>query len=170
MSGKIVLIGENFVGMDAHPSVVGKIPGLYLQANYIEALLDDRYYRPATFLDYVMAFLVFAALEFILIVYRDQWLRIILFTAVLFLATYAVLYLFIKIPGWYVNPAPLGAIVILIKLLSLLFNRAEKEAKHSVANHEKPLSAAAEANLKQPAANPEPLNQPSPEDISKISK
>jgi hypothetical protein len=43
--GRIVLIAENS-DQDQHKSVIGELPGYVLQANYIEALLDDRCFRP----------------------------------------------------------------------------------------------------------------------------
>ncbi|MGA7926678.1 MAG: CHASE2 domain-containing protein, partial [Candidatus Sulfotelmatobacter sp.] len=43
--GNIVLIGER-TDRDQHNTVNGKMPGYELQANYIEALLDDRYFTP----------------------------------------------------------------------------------------------------------------------------
>jgi len=45
LRGKIVLIGERSVD-DQYQSVLGTIPGVVLQANYLESLLDDRYFRP----------------------------------------------------------------------------------------------------------------------------
>src|ERR1700688_1569759 len=41
----VVVIGE-YRGMDNHDSDIGVVPGVLLQANYIESLLDDRYFRP----------------------------------------------------------------------------------------------------------------------------
>jgi hypothetical protein len=44
--GKIVLIGQAGVSGDVHASVVGNVPGVILQANYIESLLQNRIYKP----------------------------------------------------------------------------------------------------------------------------
>lgn len=41
----IVVIGNRTIE-DFHASVVGIVPGMVLQANYIESLLDDRYFAP----------------------------------------------------------------------------------------------------------------------------
>jgi CHASE2 domain-containing sensor protein len=46
LKGRVVLIGEAHRDVDMHDTVVGPLHGLYLQANYIEALLDDRFYLP----------------------------------------------------------------------------------------------------------------------------
>ncbi len=42
LASKILVVGEE--GKDNHESVLGRVPGVVLQANYIEALLDDRYF------------------------------------------------------------------------------------------------------------------------------
>lgn len=42
--GQIILLCENS-DLDQHNSVIGKVPGYVLQANYIEGLLDDRLFR-----------------------------------------------------------------------------------------------------------------------------
>jgi CHASE2 domain-containing sensor protein len=54
---------ENF---DMHETSVGSMAGIYLQANYIEAILDDRYMRevpavPALFFDIVVAALLYVS-------------------------------------------------------------------------------------------------------------
>jgi CHASE2 domain-containing sensor protein len=44
----VVVIGNRTTD-DFHASVIGTVPGVVLQANYIESLLDDRYFRPVNF-------------------------------------------------------------------------------------------------------------------------
>jgi hypothetical protein len=61
--GKIILIGENSE-YDQHESVFDEVPGYILQANYIEALLDDRYFRPI----WPLAELCLAAIGILLVV------------------------------------------------------------------------------------------------------
>jgi hypothetical protein len=64
--GQIILIAENSA-QDIHKSVIGEVPGYVLQANYIEALLDDRCFRPIypllevffTFMGVVVILLIF---------------------------------------------------------------------------------------------------------------
>jgi hypothetical protein len=46
--GKIVLVGERSDKDDLHDTVIGPVPGYLLHANYIEALLDDRYFIPTS--------------------------------------------------------------------------------------------------------------------------
>jgi CHASE2 domain len=47
LRGRVVLVGFDDPPYDIHESVVGEILGPILQANYIEALLDQRYLKPA---------------------------------------------------------------------------------------------------------------------------
>jgi CHASE2 domain len=42
IKGRIVVIGEDVSGQDQHVLFGHSVPGVYLQANYIESLLDDR--------------------------------------------------------------------------------------------------------------------------------
>lgn len=44
--GQVVLIGDDVQGRDRHQLLGRDIAGVYLQANYIESLLDGRYLRP----------------------------------------------------------------------------------------------------------------------------
>ncbi len=41
---KVAIIGE-YSSEDEHRSLIGQVPGVVVQANYVEALLDDRYFR-----------------------------------------------------------------------------------------------------------------------------
>jgi CHASE2 domain-containing sensor protein len=126
MSGKIVLIGEINADIDSHPSVVGMMSGLDLQANYIEALLDDRYFWQPPYLDYAMGFAIMATFELILIVFSRSWLKLILLTVALFVAAAASLVLMVNLPHWYVNPSLVSALALFIRLLHVLFVPAER--------------------------------------------
>jgi len=57
--------------MDSHFSVVGEVPGYILQANYVEALLDGRYFRAvAGWVNYVAGFLIYLAFHWVLITHH----------------------------------------------------------------------------------------------------
>src|SRR4029077_18701774 len=43
--GQVILIGQDSIG-DQHLLFGQQLPGFYLQANYIESLLDGRYLKP----------------------------------------------------------------------------------------------------------------------------
>lgn len=46
IGGRVVVIGEDTPGRDRHLLFGRDVPGMYLQANYIESLLDGHYLRP----------------------------------------------------------------------------------------------------------------------------
>lgn len=63
MRAHIVLISER-IDTEFRDSVVGAVPGYILQANYIESLLDDRYFLPVNmWLQAVLSLFVFALIE-----------------------------------------------------------------------------------------------------------
>src|SRR5438093_3563593 len=54
--------------MDSHYSVIGYVPGVILHANYIEALLDQRYFKPVRWwMNYGVGFLIYLAFHFVLV-------------------------------------------------------------------------------------------------------
>jgi len=46
----VAIVGNVTDDQDIHASVIGVVPGVVLQANYIESLLDDRYLKPVPLL------------------------------------------------------------------------------------------------------------------------
>ena len=129
-AGRVVLIGEIDPAIDDHLTVVGQMSGLLLQANYIEALLDDRVFRPVRYLDYVFGFAILVGLELILIILHGKEIFLALALGGLFFVSLFVLLLFVKLFGWYVDPAPLSIIPVMTKVLSSLFGRAEEILSH----------------------------------------
>ena len=117
LSGKIVLIGEISRDEDVHASVVGQIPGAFLQANFIEALLDDRYYEGFPALSYVFGFIFLADLELMLAIFRKSWILKMAAIAGLVVATLLLLYVVITDLHRYVNPLPFIALALLIRAL-----------------------------------------------------
>lgn len=101
LSGKVVLLGEK--------------PEVYLHANYVEALLDDRYYRPMPLLDYLVAFACLLAVEWILTLQRGKWLRIAVLMTVVAGALPILLRILIGRLGWYVSPLTVIGIALLVR-------------------------------------------------------
>ena len=118
LSGKIVVIGEISRDQDVQTTVVGRIPGVYLQANFIEALLDDRYYEGFPALNYVIGFLFLAGVETILVVFGDSWTKRLGAIGILALTTLFLLYIVITDFQRYVNPVPFIALALLIRALA----------------------------------------------------
>ncbi len=120
LSGKVVVIGELNRDEDEHSTVIGRIPGLYLQANFIEALLDDRFYQGAPLFNYVIGFAFVVCIELALTFVRSSWGRLVaisVLTAAMLLAVYIVIADF----HLYLNPLPLVAIALFARLFVALF-------------------------------------------------
>lgn len=127
MSGKVVVIGEVDPIGDMHHSVVGKLPGFLMQANFIEALLDDRYYRAVPAADYLYGFVILLLLQLILNFFEGHPIKIILLLVVWIFVCRELVYLTVQIMHWYVNPAPVSLTAISVKILHALFRPAEDE-------------------------------------------
>ncbi len=120
---QIVLIGEQDRA-DRHDSVVGPVPGFYLQANYIEALLDSQYLNPGGRLaNYGLGFAFLIALELILIVLHERAGWAIAGIALLAAVSYAGLLLIVLVLRTYVDPIPVGATGCAIKILHLVYGK-----------------------------------------------
>ena len=117
LSGKVVLIGELSRDEDEHSTVMGRIPGLYLQANFIEALLDDRYYQGAPILNYVIGFAFVVCLEVILTLFENSWGRRLAAVVGLLVSVLFALYVVIADLHLYVNPLPFIALAVVIRVL-----------------------------------------------------
>ncbi len=114
--GRIVIVGETGGAIDRHDSgVVGEVPGTVLQANYIEALLDERYFRSAPEpVNYVVGFLLFLALELSLRLANP--LKALGCAALVVIVTFGLLSLSARYGGYYVDPA-VSALVLVFMLI-----------------------------------------------------
>jgi CHASE2 domain-containing sensor protein len=139
LSHQIVVIGERTEREDNHNSIIGEVPGFYLQANYIEALLDNRLFRPVhPLINYALGLLIFAAFEYILISYSKKWWLALILIVILLLVTVLVLYLAVVHLGYYLNPATVSLVAIGIALGHLVISRFEGhgESETEVSHHE----------------------------------
>jgi len=115
--GRVVIIGEDVMGFDTHDTVVGEMPGYFLQANYIESLLDDRLIRPVPeYLNVLAGFMFFAAFEYV--AWRHHQRRLYAFGLICLLVagTGLVVYLSVTLLGYYLNPATIGLLAVLLRL------------------------------------------------------
>ena len=136
LSGTVVLLGEINPDLDEHASPIGPMSGLYMQANYIEALLDERYYRAVPVFDYIYGLLFLIGLEMALIVYPGEWLKLAGALVILFAGLLLLLWVTIMLFRCYVNPALVGGIAVLIKIVHSFFAPAE-HAAHERARHQR---------------------------------
>jgi CHASE2 domain-containing sensor protein len=131
LRGRIAIVGEVNPDVDVHFAVIGQVPGFVLQANYIEALLDERYFKPVYhWVDYLIGFLFFVAIEAAL--HQRSALRSLGYLIAVIGVTFLLLFLTVRHLGYYVNPVTVSALVLGVKLVVWLFQRIlEKgEARH----------------------------------------
>lgn len=121
LRGKIVVIGEGASSGDIHLSPIGPVAGYILQANYIEALLDERYFKPAHWLaNYVLGFAIFLGVLFAL----EQAKKSAVF---IFCGTLAgaclLVYFVVMHSGYYVNPALVSIVWVLFSIVHAVLNK-----------------------------------------------
>jgi CHASE2 domain-containing sensor protein len=89
VGGKLVFVGSNWHRLgwntgplsDTHPTPVGAIPGVFVHANYAEAILGGNYYWPAhEFLAYAVEILVLVAMAAVLAVKMSPWKKLAIVT------------------------------------------------------------------------------------------
>ncbi|HAT33397.1 MAG TPA: hypothetical protein DCW29_21875 [Janthinobacterium sp.] len=124
----IVLVGETSED-ERHLSVIGDVPGFVLHANYIEALLDQRYFNPAPWLDYVLGFLIFSAILFGL--HFDDVFKTLACRVATLGVAYLTVYFIIKHMAYYVNPVAVSVLALLFNFTHLLFGKLKHDA-HAV--------------------------------------
>lgn len=129
LKGRVVVIGEDNAQLDQHRSAVGSVPGFYLQAGYIEAILDDRLYRPAgRFADIGVSFAILFALELVLaLTHGSFWKGFVLSTATLAVCVFLV-YMLVLHTGYYLDPFLVTGVAVAIKVLHPLFSFAKPQA------------------------------------------
>jgi hypothetical protein len=67
--GQVIVVGDDVAGRDRHQLLGSEVPGSYIQANYIESLLDGRYLKPT-----MTAWNVGALIAWLLLLFLLFWL------------------------------------------------------------------------------------------------
>jgi hypothetical protein len=113
---KVVVVGLAGTGDDIHPSVIGVVPGMILQANYVESLLDGRVFQSVPSVIQIVAGLLWLGILFWLssrFAAHPVWVSILSVVAALlsyFLIHFSVLHF-----GYYTQmlvPIILSAVVL----------------------------------------------------------
>jgi len=118
--GRVVVVGEDVADYDRHETVVGDLPGYILQANYIESLLDDRLIRPVPEVLNVLAGLMFfVAFEYVAWGYHHKRLNALKWIVILVAGTGLIIYLSVTLFGYYLNPATIGLLAVLLRLADM---------------------------------------------------
>ena len=132
--GRVVVFGETSRYIDIHTSAVGPVSGVFMHANYVEALLDDRYFKAVPALDYLFGIATFLAVTLIgAKLHGRPGLAIVLITLTVTCVIGLVVGL-ILLGGLYVNPVG-------VSVLALLFDGSHialswvlgKTARHAAA-------------------------------------
>lgn len=118
--GRIAVVGEADPRLDMHPSVIGTVPGVLLQANYIEALLDGRVFYPmSSCFDFLFGLLIFGT-SYVAMEYDRAGAAVVLAVVGGVLITAGVVVYLLAVQfGWYSNPA-VGVAGILIGTVGYL--------------------------------------------------
>lgn len=130
LRGKIAIIGESANQYDQHNLFDKNIPGVMLQANYIEAMLDQRYYKPTPWLDYAIGFLVF----FLIYYYAQNiqvWWKLLIYIVAILIITFLLLFLPVVLWGIYINPISISGLGIAIIFVHLFFPKHQAHQKVS---------------------------------------
>jgi CHASE2 domain-containing sensor protein len=120
--GRIAVIGfgHTRANTDIHDSVLGFVPGVILQANYIESLLDGRYLTQAWWpIQVVLSFLCFATIEVVFEFISNIWRAIALavFVTVIF---YLICYVAVIQFGYYLDLWIPSALALILKVISTM--------------------------------------------------
>jgi len=123
LNGRIAIVGETGRSIDRHDtSEIGNLPGTVLQANYIEALLADRYYWPAPeWLNYLAGFVFFVLLEAALALASP--LRAAAGVIALLVASVTMLSLVARYAGYHVDPVTMGVLLLAYKIIGIVHER-----------------------------------------------
>lgn len=131
LRNRVVIVGQNS-SQDIHHTVIGRVPGVVLQANYIESLLDDRYLKPSPW----EVELLFSALGLLLLEWAFLCLEDHPFGALFTYAGSVALLWFVCSDfailqlGWYLVawlPSALGVTARTIELFAAKARPAKKE-------------------------------------------
>ncbi|HTS29422.1 MAG TPA: CHASE2 domain-containing protein [Bryobacteraceae bacterium] len=116
LGNKVVVIGEYSDDMDWHETVLGRVQGVILVANYTESLLNRRYFWPAPWwVNGALGFLMFAGFHAVIHGPGVFWrvVGLVAMTAIAFVPIVILRGFF-----YYVNPMGLSLVSIAGKLLS----------------------------------------------------
>jgi hypothetical protein len=128
LSHQIVVIGETDPnGGDMHETVVGRAAGFYLQANYIEALLDSQILASSGIvLECTVGFFFLLLLKIILL-FRENTFQAVRRIILLVAVSYFCLYFMVVNFRYYLDPFPTGVLVGVVPLLDLLLPERKRQ-------------------------------------------
>lgn len=117
LRGKVALVGWVDDNSDIHPSPVGSLAGLFLQANYVESLLDGRLLHTIALRWQLLLTLVwFVLIEWPLHYWSDSLARAILVAMIMWVVVAVVtFYVLVVNAGWYLALLPPSFVAVLTR-------------------------------------------------------
>ena len=126
LRGHVVVIGER-TESEFRDSVVGSVPGYILQANYIESLLDDRYFPAVrTWVQILLSLALFALIEAVFTLQADFPERALGLAVCIVVGAWTVSWLVLLVGGFYVVAWLPGLLAIIGKYADCKFEGKEK--------------------------------------------
>jgi CHASE2 domain len=119
---KIIIIGETKNLYDQWENTHGdKVPGMQMQANYIEAILENRFFKNSIWLDLIVGFPIF-----VLVCWADRRLHatwaFVLALCLIFLFSFLLLLLPVPLFGYYINPITISFLGVAIIISHRFFH------------------------------------------------
>jgi hypothetical protein len=117
LNGKIVLLGWEDNPGDIFITPAGRLPGVFLQANFIESLLDSRYLRvPSTRWQIGLSAFWFLFIELSFVIYRDATEKALAGAIIVFIVG-AFLFYYIAVVnlGFYLALLPPSFVAVLLR-------------------------------------------------------
>jgi hypothetical protein len=132
LKGHIVVIGEYSPG-DTFHTELGTTPGVVLQANYIESLLDDRYFKPFYKWGEIGIGLLWFAAVWVIFERTESPLRALMYCVALSAVLWWILFYFVVEQwGFYLTVAVPGLVLLLGKATESFVDKLKhKEEKHA---------------------------------------
>jgi hypothetical protein len=128
VQGKIAVVGWNKVTKDMWKTPVGSLPGVAMQANFIESLLDSRALKPISYWWQVAISLLWFALIEITFLF---WPERALITAPLIMLTVAFVIYYVAVVnlGLYLALLPPSVVALLLRFWHRWFERQREQRK-----------------------------------------
>jgi hypothetical protein len=106
LKDRVILVGfiDPEHNSDIHETLIGTIPGVILQANYIESLLDHRFLRPVDWrIQIVVGLVWFALIELLLKQWPGRGWRIVFYPLLTIVLLWTIVSVFITRAGFYIE-------------------------------------------------------------------
>lgn len=126
LSGHIILVGDTSAD-DMHPSVIGNVRGLVLQANYIESLLDDRVLFPVPWpIELITSLVLFILIEYTFRALETSQITALGVALTWILISYLACYAIVLVFGYYMYIWVPGGVAVVGETINLLTNGRSK--------------------------------------------